>query len=603
MAQKEATLLLKIKETGSKALDKVSDGLKKIGEVGKAAFLEIGAVIGLAIHNYEEQEKAVNQLNQSLVNQGIYTKKLSDEYQNLATQFQKKSQFGDEEIIQAQSTLQAYLGQTKVSKELIQATLDLAAAKGIDLKSASDLMGKSIGTSTNALQRQGIALDENLSKNEKLAQVIEKVNQKYKGQAEASIQGLGGLTLLKNAASDLFETLGQRLVPVVEFAVTNFMSFFDTIQGSSSFFDLFERGVIGISKGIIFVIGTITAFGQAFGATFGTISGALSQLADKNFAMAWETIKSGASGVKDDVTKTFDEMNAKMVELDDKYLAQKEENLLKEQELIRASNEQKTLMMQEQAVIDDEFMATKSEEEIAKMQLQLDLKNNLELQAQIQNLNNTIKHETDKSKVIAAENEKRKLMDKAMLDAKMQNMTFLEKLETMSQDKRFQASERSMSQLSRMQDSKNKELVAIGKAAAIAGIITDTARGVMGIQAWANAIPFVGPALAMGLSAALIAYGAEQIGRVTSAQMAEGGIVKSQPGGMLATIGEGGKDEAVIPLDDERTQEVLGRGINITIYGGLLGDQTSARELAIALDKELLNLRQANQSLSMPGVL
>jgi hypothetical protein len=32
-------------------------------------------------------------------------------------------------------------------------------------------------------------------------------------------------------------------------------------------------------------------------------------------------------------------------------------------------------------------------------------------------------------------------------------------------------------------------------------------------------------------------------------QLADGGIIKATPGGMLALIGEGGKDEAVIPLD------------------------------------------------------
>lgn len=45
---------------------------------------------------------------------------------------------------------------------------------------------------------------------------------------------------------------------------------------------------------------------------------------------------------------------------------------------------------------------------------------------------------------------------------------------------------------------------------------------------------------------------------LNSIKLAQGGIVKSSPGGTLATIGEAGKDEVVIPLDDESTQDRLG---------------------------------------------
>ena len=49
---------------------------------------------------------------------------------------------------------------------------------------------------------------------------------------------------------------------------------------------------------------------------------------------------------------------------------------------------------------------------------------------------------------------------------------------------------------------------------------------------------------------------------IGSIKLAEGGIVMPQSGGVQATIGEGGRAEAVIPLDDPRSQEVLGGGGN-----------------------------------------
>lgn len=603
MAQKDATLLLKIKETGSAALSKIEASFEAIKQVALGAFAAISAALAYSIKEYREQEMAVSSLNQSLVQQGIYSRQLSKDYQDMADALSKKTKFDDDQIITAQAAMQNYLGETKITKELMQATLDLAQAKGMDLKSAAEIVAKSIGTSTNALARQGVKLNENATASEKLAEVTRQLNGHFGGQAKAAFDASGSLEKTQKIIKDLAQTLGGEVAPAFDIVIGYFNELFSSVMSSGSLISTISEGFRIFAKVAIVSLAEIKVFGDGIGAMLATIGAAISQVTQGNMARALQIIKDGNAQAEADAVTTRQRAAEKLNAIDDSRLATQQENVLKEQELLRASNEQKNLMMQEQAIINDEFMAVKSEEELAKMQLQEDLKNDLELQAKIKNLNDTIAHETNKTKVIAAENEKRKIMDKAMMDAKIANMTFFEKLEALSQSKRFQQAEQSMSQMARMQDSKHKELVMIGKAAAIAGIITDTAKGVMGVQAWANSIPFVGPALAMGLSAAIIAYGAEQISRVNSAQMAQGGIVQAQPGGMLATIGEGGKDEAVIPLDDERTQDILGRSINITVYGGILGDQTSAREFAIAVDKELLNLRQSNQSLSMPGIV
>jgi hypothetical protein len=49
-------------------------------------------------------------------------------------------------------------------------------------------------------------------------------------------------------------------------------------------------------------------------------------------------------------------------------------------------------------------------------------------------------------------------------------------------------------------------------------------------------------------------------------QMADGGIIRHSPGGTLAIIGEGGRDEAVIPLD--RAGSMGGNNITINVQGG-----------------------------------
>jgi hypothetical protein len=48
--------------------------------------------------------------------------------------------------------------------------------------------------------------------------------------------------------------------------------------------------------------------------------------------------------------------------------------------------------------------------------------------------------------------------------------------------------------------------------------------------------------------------------------MADGGIIRHSPGGTLALIGEGGRDEAVIPLD--RMGSMGGNNVTINVNGG-----------------------------------
>jgi hypothetical protein len=52
-------------------------------------------------------------------------------------------------------------------------------------------------------------------------------------------------------------------------------------------------------------------------------------------------------------------------------------------------------------------------------------------------------------------------------------------------------------------------------------------------------------------------FGGGTIGVPHIPQLADGGLVKSSPGGTLVNVGEGGQDEAVVPLD--RMPDVSGR--------------------------------------------
>ena len=79
----------------------------------------------------------------------------------------------------------------------------------------------------------------------------------------------------------------------------------------------------------------------------------------------------------------------------------------------------------------------------------------------------------------------------------------------------------------------------------------------------------------------------------TPTALAEGGIVRARPGGTLATIGEGGHDEAVIPLNG---RNALGSSIVINVTAGM---GANGAEIGRVIRDELLKLKRANGSLGL----
>jgi hypothetical protein len=152
-----------------------------------------------------------------------------------------------------------------------------------------------------------------------------------------------------------------------------------------------------------------------------------------------------------------------------------------------------------------------------------------------------------------------------------------------------------LSQAATLSHSGNKRLVAIGKAAAMIQIAIDTEKAAS--AGFSLGMSLGGPPLAAAFGAIAIAAGATRMASVAGIQLADGGIVQARQGGTPAILGEGGRDEAVIPLDSAGGDAGLGTTININA-GAMLGDESQAREFAEVIDRELLKLRQDNSSLA-----
>jgi tape measure domain-containing protein len=106
----------------------------------------------------------------------------------------------------------------------------------------------------------------------------------------------------------------------------------------------------------------------------------------------------------------------------------------------------------------------------------------------------------------------------------------------------FKAAQGAANELVALQNSKNKSLAAIGKAAAIFNITVKTAEGAISAYSSLAPIPIVGPGLGAAAAAAIVAYGAEQLSTATSASFAVG--TPNIPQDQMAMVHQG---EMIVP--------------------------------------------------------
>ena len=158
-----------------------------------------------------------------------------------AQDLQKVTTFGDEQTIEAQARLLPLLnGNADAVQQLIPLIQDLSVFTGMDLSSAADLVGKSVGSSTNALARYGIQIEGAVGSSERLESAIKSLNDRAGGQAASAAKvGLGGWVQFKNIIGDFMEEIGfllldglQPLFEVLKSGASVLVTFMAQLRGA-----------------------------------------------------------------------------------------------------------------------------------------------------------------------------------------------------------------------------------------------------------------------------------------------------------------------------------------------------------------------------------
>jgi len=240
------------KELG-KSLRKIKNFGKSTKQLGKSLTMNVTAPIAAlgftAVKAFQQQAKAIAQVEAGLKSTGGQVGYTSQQLQQMASDLQTKTLFGDEQILQ-DATAQL-LTFTNISGEQFartqQAALDLATRLDGDLKGASIQLGKALNdpvANLSALSRSGIQFSEeqkevikSMAETGRLAEaqtlILDELNNQYGGSAEAAAKADGGFTQLANSFGDLQEEFGKILVDVLQPVVDFLKNVVSALQNAS----------------------------------------------------------------------------------------------------------------------------------------------------------------------------------------------------------------------------------------------------------------------------------------------------------------------------------------------------------------------------------
>ena len=220
------------KQTGAEKVagstGKVTKNLKAAG----AAALKYTAGIGVLLVAANKLVEAHGIQARAEAQLALVLGKTSKALLNQATALQRMTRYGDEAIIGVQASIGAFIKDEAQIKAATAATLDLAAATGMDLKGAGDLIAKTLGSSTNAMSRYGIEVNGAVGSTERLESLTTNINKLYEGSAVAAAEATIGIDQLKMTMGDLAEVAGSKLAPMMNLVGLALANIFQGAPGS-----------------------------------------------------------------------------------------------------------------------------------------------------------------------------------------------------------------------------------------------------------------------------------------------------------------------------------------------------------------------------------
>ena len=192
------------------AVGLASSGLSAtLGSVVKIA-RQVSQTIGECTDAYKKQIIAERQLSSAIQNNPLVTGSSETALKNFASEMQKVSNYGDEELIPMMANLVSLGRNENETMQIMQVALDMSANGSMSLDAAISQLNATLNGNIGRLGQQNAEL-KNLTEEElKQGKAIDILANKFKGLASASIDTS---KQLQNVKGDFKEALGEFTLP------------------------------------------------------------------------------------------------------------------------------------------------------------------------------------------------------------------------------------------------------------------------------------------------------------------------------------------------------------------------------------------------------
>jgi len=275
------SVLIQAKDQASAQFQKVEGNMGKLAAgfqkhrraIGLAATAIGGAITGIAalsVKSSLDQQVGIRQLDQALKNVGTSYDGQKKKIEEVIAAQQRKTNFGDEEQRKALQELVLVSGSYEDAMAAMIPTMDLAAGKNMDLGAAATLVARAISGEETALGRYGIEVEKGAGSTAVLTEIMAK----FGGQAEAAADPM---TQLKNRTGDLFQVMGDALLPVLETLLPMIEKamrrFIEWTEAHPNLTKALALAAVAIG-GILLVVGPLLLLLPTIAAAIGILSGA-----------------------------------------------------------------------------------------------------------------------------------------------------------------------------------------------------------------------------------------------------------------------------------------------------------------------------------------
>lgn len=245
---------------------------------------------------YASAQKAETMLAEAMRQRGVYTDAALAQNLALAKSMQAQSVYDDEAIADIERMLIYYGAEGKELERLTRATLDLASAKGLDLSTAAEKVGKAVAGSAKGLKAYGIEVKGAAFSADRMHEITTKLITLFGGAAAAETRTLSGQTKqLHNSWDDTKEVMGEVLAPMQGSLIKALK---DASEQTGEYVkqneDMIALGIEGTVKGIAVAFDAVTVALGAVGKAYETAQPALDWIGTRDKATPLITQGRGA---------------------------------------------------------------------------------------------------------------------------------------------------------------------------------------------------------------------------------------------------------------------------------------------------------------------